>query len=103
MRITETIGSVTLSKWHPSLEGATWRIAVPLSRAGIRGKRQGRGEPIVVFDELGAAEGSLMAVSDGAEASAPFYPEQKPIDAYNAAILDTVDVAVQSHRKGDNS
>ena len=31
---------------------------------------------------------SAIAISEGAEASAPFHPDQKPIDAYNAAILD---------------
>ena len=43
----------------------------------------------------------LIAVSEGAEASAPFYPDQKPIDAYDVAILDELDVEtklVQSPR-----
>ena len=29
-------------------------------------------------------------MSEGREAAMPFYPEVKPIDAYNAAILDTL-------------
>jgi ethanolamine utilization protein EutN len=33
-----------------------------------------------------------MAVSESAEAAAAFHPETKPIDAYNAAILDQVSV-----------
>ena len=45
-----------------------------------------------MYDELGSANGARIAVSDGAEASAPFYPDQKPIDAYNAAILDHIEV-----------
>ncbi len=44
----------------------------------------------MVYDEFGAGVGSFIAVSDGAEAAQPFYPEDKPIDAYNAAILDRV-------------
>jgi ethanolamine utilization protein EutN len=44
------------------------------------------------LDELGAGVGSLIAISEGAEASAPFHPEVKPIDAYNAAILDTIQI-----------
>ena len=47
-------------------------------------------ESLIVFDQLGAHVGQLIAVSEGREASAPFYPENVPIDAYNAAILDTV-------------
>jgi len=92
MRIGEVIGTVTLSKRHPSLSGAVWRICVPLSRAGLKGSPAGREEPFVTYDELGAGLGSLIAISEGAEASAPFHPDQKPIDAYNAAILDVIDV-----------
>jgi len=61
------------------------------SLEGIAGKAAGRGEPFVVFDELGAGIGSRIAVSEGTEAAAPFYPEVKPIDAYNAAILDQLE------------
>ena len=91
MRIAETIGTVTLGKCHPSLQGATWLVAVPLTLEGLAGKRSGRGEPFVVFDEFGAGVGSQIAVSEGAEAAAPFHPQTKPIDAYNAAILDTIE------------
>lgn len=92
MRVAEVIGKVTLSKCHPSVTGATWLVAVPLSRDGIRGAKSGRGEPLIVFDELGANQKSLIAVTEGAEAAAPFYPELKPLNAYNSAILDTIDV-----------
>ena len=92
MRIMECIGRVTLSQWHPLLTGATWKLAVPLTHAGLNGDESGRTEPIVIYDEMGAGIGSLMAVTESAEASTPFYPGVKPIDAYNAAILDTVDV-----------
>jgi len=92
VRIAEIIGKLTLSKCHPLLTGATWLVAVPLTRAGCRGDTTGRSEPIVVYDELGANRGSLVGLSEGAEASAPFYPDQKPIDAYDAAILDSIDV-----------
>jgi ethanolamine utilization protein EutN len=92
MRICEVIGVVTLSKAHPSLLGARWRFAVPLSSPKTRSGKPVRGEPLIVYDELGAGDGAAIAVSEGAEASAPFYPEQKPIDAYNAAILDTYEM-----------
>ena len=92
MRIMECIGKVTLSKWNPALDGASWKLAVPLMHDGILGRESGRTEPIVIFDELGAGDGSLMAVSESAEAAAPFHPNTKPIDAYNAAILDHISV-----------
>lgn len=92
MRIAEVIGKVTLSTQHPSLKGATWVIGVPLTVDGLRDPASGRGEPFVIYDELGANAGTQIAVSEGAEAAAPFYPDQKPVDAYNAAILDTITI-----------
>ena len=94
MRIAEVIGKVALGSQHPSLIGATWLVVVPLSCQEPAGELTVRGEPFVVFDELGANEGSLVAISDGAEAAAPFYPETKPIDAYNAAIFDQIDIGL---------
>lgn len=92
MRIMETIGKVTLSRWHPLLEGASWKLAVPLMADGIKGEASGRTEPIVVLDELSAGSAVLIAVSESAEAAAPFHPNTKPIDAYNSAILDSINL-----------
>ena len=100
MRIAEIIGTVTLTRWHPSLTGATWRVAVPLSKEAIAGGDGERGEPFVIYDELGAGIGSTVGVSEGAEAAAPFHPEVKPIDGYNAAILDTVDIGTKKKAQG---
>lgn len=90
MRIAEVIGTVTLSRRHPGLTGSRWRLVVPLDAGGIAGEATGRSEPIVAYDDLGAGLGSRIAIADGAEAAAPFKPEQKPIDAYTAAILDNI-------------
>ncbi len=92
MRIGEVIGKVTLSRVHPTLRGATWLVTVPLSLSGLQGEDAGRGEPIVVYDEWGAGVGSKIAISEGGEAAAPFLPNQKAVDAYNAALLDTVEL-----------
>jgi ethanolamine utilization protein EutN len=92
MRIALVLGTVTLSQWHPSLTGAAWRLCAPLDREALQTLQPGQEEAFVTYDELGAGVGSLIAVSEGAEASAPFHPDVKPIDAYNAAILDTIDV-----------
>ena len=92
MRIAEVIGTVTLNRRHPSLAGARFKLVVPLSLADLTGQAGEPAEEIVVFDELGAGVGNRIAVSEGREAAQPFYPDVKPIDAYNAAILDTVSV-----------
>lgn len=68
-----------------------FRLAVPLSLDELLGK-SAVGEAIVVYDELNAGEGQLIGISEGREAAQPFEPDAKPIDAYNAAILDNVDV-----------
>lgn len=92
MRIAEVIGTVTLSRVHPSMTGARWVIGVPFSLAALR---QGTpdGEDVVIFDVLRAGIGDRIAFSEGGEAAAPFYPAKKPVDAYCACILDQVVVS----------
>lgn len=102
MRIGEVIGTVTLNQSHPDLTGARYKLVVPLSLDDLTGlgdvtgqgdltKKGGKSaNAIVVYDELGAGIGSLIAISEGAEAAAPFYPQTRAIDAYNAAILDQI-------------
>jgi ethanolamine utilization protein EutN len=92
MRIAEVIGCVTLSRCHPSLSGGRFPLAVPLALDELSKAGPGAAEELVVFDQLGAGVGSRIAVSEGGEAAQPFYPEMKPIDAYNAAILDTIQI-----------
>jgi ethanolamine utilization protein EutN len=100
MRIAEVIGTVTLSRVHPSMTGFRWVIAVPFSLDALRGGAGPDGEDLVVFDNLGAGGGTRIAFSEGGEAAAPFHPEKKPVDAYCACLLDQIVVADQ--RATDN-
>jgi ethanolamine utilization protein EutN len=93
MRIGEVIGTVTLSRVHPSLAGARWVIAVPYSLKALRHDADPDGEDLVVFDNLGAGVGNQVAFSEGGEAAAPFHPQKKPVDAYCACLLDQVVVS----------
>jgi ethanolamine utilization protein EutN len=93
MRIGKVIGTVTLNRSHPSLAAASLRLAVPMTLDELTRSAEPAGEDLVVYDDLGAGHGSLIAISEGGEAAQPFYPDMKPIDAYNGAILDSVDVA----------
>ena len=77
MRIAKVVGTVTLNRCHPSFEGARLRLVVPLSLAELRGEREPQADEMVVWDENGAGLGSLIAVSEGAEATQPFRPELK--------------------------
>jgi ethanolamine utilization protein EutN len=88
MRIAEVIGTVTLSRAHPSLARSRWVIGVPYSLKALREDLPPDGEDLVIFDGLGAGNGNRIGFSEGGEAAAPFHPDKKPVDAYCACILD---------------
>ena len=90
MRIAEVIGTVTLSRVHPSLAGARWVLGVPYSLKALRAGAAPDGEDLVIFDNLGSGVGDRIGFSEGGEAAAPFYHEKKPVDAYCACLLDRV-------------
>lgn len=91
MRLGKVFGAVTLARAHPALAGARLRLAIPMSADELP-DGDPRGDSIVVWDNLGVGPGSLIAVSEGAEAAQPFRPEIKPIDAYVAALIDHLEV-----------
>lgn len=93
MRIASVIGSVTLSRSHPSLRGAQWKVLVPMGVADLdRREPNPETEELIAYDQLGAGLGEWVAFSEGAEAAMPFYPNPIAIDAYLAAILDAVEI-----------
>jgi ethanolamine utilization protein EutN len=95
MRIARIIGTVTLNRCHPTFVGARLRLAQPLNLPDLAGPTAAgaeAAEELVVWDVLGAGLGSLIALSEGPEAAQPFRPLVKPLDAYNAAILDHVEI-----------
>lgn len=99
MRIAEVIGTVTLSRAHPSFASASLRLAIPLTLADLSGDASPTGECLVVYDELSAGMGSRIAISEGGEAAQPFHPEMKPVDAYNAAILDSIQLEGSARKR----
>ena len=90
MQIAKVIGTVTLNRSHPSFRHASLKLALPMTLGNLMGSEPADADPIVVWDELGADVGSEIALSEGREAAQPFHPEIKPVDAYNAALLDDV-------------
>jgi len=91
MRLARVIGSVTLSPSHPAIQGGMLRLLVPLA-AGDLARGDGSAEPLVAWDPLGAGVGQVVAFSEGGEAAQPFRPLLKPVDAYVAAIVDSLDL-----------
>jgi microcompartment protein CcmK/EutM len=93
MRIAEIVGRLTLSRFHPRLRGGRFLIALPLPLAALTEDSAARGEDVVVYDDLGAAPGSLIGMSEGREAANPFGKTKTPIDAYCACLIDQLSVS----------
>lgn len=93
MRIAEVIGTLTLNRCHPSFAGARLKLIVPFSLANLTGTSAPTAEELIAWDDLGAGIGDRIAVSEGAEATQPFRPDLKPVDVYNAAILDRIEIS----------
>jgi microcompartment protein CcmK/EutM len=93
MRIAEVIGTVTLSRAHPSVIGFRWIVGVPYSLKALKAGSPPDGEDLVIFDNLGAGHGQRISFSEGGEAAAPFHPEKKPVDAFCACLLDQIAIS----------
>jgi len=96
MRIAEVIGTVTLNRCHPTFDGATLKLAVPMSLEDLANEGPSTDDPLVVYDEFGAGIGSRIMLSEGGEAAQPFKPNWKPVDAYNAGMIDKLDLDFNS-------
>ena len=92
MRIAKVIGTVTLSRCHPSLTAARWIIGVPYSLKALRAQAAPDGEDLVIYDNLGAGHGQMIGLSEGGEAAVPFLPDKKPVDAFCGLILDRLSI-----------
>ncbi len=86
MRMGTVIGRVTLSVRHPRYSGERLLVALPWTEETFQGKPE-TSYSIVVYDQLGAGPGQVIAISEGREAACPF-PEPCPVDAYCAAQID---------------
>jgi carbon dioxide concentrating mechanism protein CcmL len=90
MIMARTVGTVTLSRFHPAMAGATLRCVEPLTKIEDLEKQPLGGETIIAWDICGSGPGDLVALAEGPEAGQPFAPDIKPIDASIVAILDNV-------------
>ncbi|MGA7342405.1 MAG: EutN/CcmL family microcompartment protein [Terracidiphilus sp.] len=93
MRLGIVRGHLTLTPSIESLRGRTLAIVEPVTMENLRAKNGlGGGKALVAIDELGAANGQVVAFTEGREASNPFWPDAVPVDAYCALIADAIDV-----------
>jgi carbon dioxide concentrating mechanism protein CcmL len=94
MRLGSVIGRVTLSATIPALEGARWLIISPFTRDHFQ---QGDQTPsgmssdpsLIAYDDLGGGIGQTIGFVEGREAACPF-SQPTPVDAINAALVDTI-------------
>jgi ethanolamine utilization protein EutN len=92
MRLGTVIGRITLTQKEPVYTGGHLLIVQPFSHAqfaGAAGVPLAPGSSLVVFDQLGAADGSIVGFTEGAEASQPF-DGPAPVDAYVACIVTQI-------------
>lgn len=88
MRLGTAIGRVTLSVRHPSYRGERLLLTLPWRRETLHGAKI-YDPSIAVYDQLGAATGQTIVISEGREAACPF-PAPTPVDAYCAALVDEI-------------
>ena len=92
MRLGHVIGRVTLSQQDPAYHGGRFLLVQPFANAQFKGAPMtplAKGSSLVVYDNLGADLGHVIAFTEGAEATAPF-ENPTPVDAFNAAIVDQI-------------
>jgi ethanolamine utilization protein EutN len=90
VRIGDVIGRVTLNRSDPKMIGGRFLIVRPHDARSLREGKQGKGEVVVVYDQMGARTGDRVSFSEGREASMPFYPDRVALDAYLVCLLDEI-------------
>ncbi len=94
MRLGIVRGHVTLNLSVDSFRARTLAIVEPVTMENLRaGNGAGGGKALILLDELGAADGQMVAFTEGREAANPFWPQPVPVDAYCALIVDSIHLA----------
>ena len=92
MKLARTIGTVTLSRQHPAMDGAKLRLVELVESIDQIETQPLGGDSIVAWDLCSTGIGDLVALAEGPESAQPFAPEIKPLDASIVALLDDVDL-----------
>jgi microcompartment protein CcmK/EutM len=93
MKIARTIGTVTLSRFHPAMEAAQLRCVEIVESIDQIDDQPLGGDTVVAWDLCSSGIGDLVALAEGPESAQPFRPDIKPLDASIVALLDQVDLA----------
>jgi microcompartment protein CcmK/EutM len=85
-------GSLTVNLCVDALRGCRLAVVEPVTMENLRARNgKGGGKALIAVDQLGAAEGQMVAFTEGREAANPFWPSNVPVDAYVSLIVDTID------------
>ena len=71
MRVGKVIGRITLTQAYETLVGGRFLLVEVQDRFSLSGKARKSAESLVVYDELGAAPGDLIAFTESREAAMP--------------------------------
>jgi microcompartment protein CcmK/EutM len=85
-------GCVVLSQAIPALKGTRLLVIEPVTAGNLSAKNgMGGGKCLIAADHLAPATGQMIAFTEGREAANPYWPQDTPVDAYTALIVDGVD------------
>ena len=91
MRLGIVRGHMTLNLAVPAFRGKTLVVLEPVTMENLRaGNGLGGGKALIAIDVLGAAEGQMVAFTEGREAANPYWPDAVPVDAYCSLIVDSI-------------
>ena len=92
MRLAVVRGSVVLNVAVPSLRGKRMVIVEPITAERLKaGGQMGGGKPLIAADQLGPAVGQVVGVAEGRTSANPYWPEEVPVDAYCALIVQQIE------------
>jgi len=101
MRLGIVRGRVVLNPAVASFSGRTFVVLEPVTMENlIAGNGLGGGKSLVAVDELGAADGQMVAFTEGREAANPFWPDSVPVDAYCSLIVDSINIHAKAVSSG---
>lgn len=93
MRLGIVRGQVVINPRVRALAGRRLVVLEPVTAVNLEaGNGRGGGKSLVAIDELGAANGQIVAFTEGREAANPFWPDPVPVDAYCALIVDRIEL-----------
>lgn len=93
MRLAHVRGHITLSLAVEAFAGRTLAILEPVTFDNLKAANgHGGGKALIAIDSLNAAEGQVVAFTEGREAANPFWPGAVPVDATVALIVHHIDL-----------